>query len=308
MVLELTDGGWATCAAIFGADVPERPSGQGRALYTCCARCAATSTATIWPLADVFFPLDDTRWPASPTSWRRDRGEVRAAYVRLAARPGGWVGLVRLRDELSGRAERRARRRADPAVPQPGVSLIPEENQKALTADDRAAAVAIGDQAQAPDRDRVLMEPQHREALGALRLTRGRRPPTICGIRRVHCTSAGSTRTRSADVMAAFGDASATSRRPARWVSSSAGPAGSGKTHLLGQVRERVQAAGGFFFIVELLDAASFWQSARGGILESLGRPGAERETQLKDLLWQLSSVAHDLVAPTAGPSSATRI
>ena len=71
------------------------------------------------------------------------------------------------------------------------------------------------------------------------------------------------------------------------------GPAGSGKTHLLGQIRERVQSAGGYFFVVELLDAASFWQSVRSGILDSLGRPGAERETQLKDLLWELSSTAH---------------
>ncbi|WP_199256066.1 helicase HerA domain-containing protein [Mycolicibacterium mengxianglii] len=71
------------------------------------------------------------------------------------------------------------------------------------------------------------------------------------------------------------------------------GQAGSGKTHMLGQVRERVQADGGFFFIVELLDATSFWQSTRAGILDSLGRPGARQETQLKDVLWELASVAH---------------
>lgn len=71
------------------------------------------------------------------------------------------------------------------------------------------------------------------------------------------------------------------------------GQAGSGKTHLLGQVRERVQAQGGYFLLVELLDATSFWQSAHGGILESLGRPGGERDTQLKDLLWELSTLAH---------------
>ena len=71
------------------------------------------------------------------------------------------------------------------------------------------------------------------------------------------------------------------------------GTAGSGKTHLLGQVRERVQSGGGFFFLLQLLDATSFWESARSSILESLGRPGAERETQLKQLLWQLASVAH---------------
>lgn len=71
------------------------------------------------------------------------------------------------------------------------------------------------------------------------------------------------------------------------------GTAGSGKTHLLGQVRERVQVGGGFFFLLQLLDATSFWESARSSILESLGRPAQDRETQLKQLLWELASVAH---------------
>ncbi|MGV0746349.1 helicase HerA domain-containing protein [Mycolicibacterium sp. XJ870] len=135
------------------------------------------------------------------------------------------------------------------------------------------------------------MELQQREALSALRLTWA---PTADDL--WHSQGAlhvsGLHDRPMADVMAAFGDA-------AREADSSPlgvvvrGPAGSGKSHLLGQVREQVQTAGGFFFLVELLDAASFWQSARAGILESLGRPGSERETQLKDLLWELSSVAH---------------
>ena len=37
----------------------------------------------------------------------------------------------------------------------PGVSLIPEENQKVLTPDDRAAAVEIGDQ----DKHLIAIEP-----------------------------------------------------------------------------------------------------------------------------------------------------
>ncbi|MEX3651042.1 ATP-binding protein, partial [Mycolicibacterium porcinum] len=135
------------------------------------------------------------------------------------------------------------------------------------------------------------MELTHREALSALRLTWA---PTADDL----WHSQGALHVRGlhdrpmADVMAAFGDAEReTDSSPLGVVVR--GPAGSGKTHLLGQVREQVQTAGGFFFLVELLDAASFWQSARAGILESLGRPGSERETQLKDLLWELSSVAH---------------
>lgn len=75
------------------------------------------------------------------------------------------------------------------------------------------------------------------------------------------------------------------------------GQAGSGKTHLLGQIRAHVQQAGGFFLMVELLDGSNFWRSARGGILESLGRPTVmrepvEHETQLKYLLWRLTEQA----------------
>lgn len=135
------------------------------------------------------------------------------------------------------------------------------------------------------------MELQHREALSALRLTWA---PTADDL----WHSQGALHVRGmhdrpmADVMAAFGDAEREADSSPLGVVVR-GPAGSGKTHLLGQVREQVQTGGGFFFLVELLDAAGFWQSARAGILESLGRPGSERETQLKDLLWELSSVAH---------------
>lgn len=94
------------------------------------------------------------------------------------------------------------------------------------------------------------------------------------------------------EVMSAFGDAGREQQSSPLGVVVQ-GPAGSGKTHLLGQVRERVQDAGGFFFVVELLDATSFWESARSSILRSLNRPAKGRETQLKELLYQLCSVAH---------------
>ena len=130
-----------------------------------------------------------------------------------------------------------------------------------------------------------------REALASLRLTWA---PTVDDLWRPQAAThvPGLNEYAIDDVIDAFGDAA---RDPASTPLGVVvrGPAGSGKTHLLGQIRERVQDAGGYFFVVELLDAAGFWQSVRSGILESLGRPGAERETQLKDLLWELSSVAH---------------
>lgn len=135
------------------------------------------------------------------------------------------------------------------------------------------------------------MDALHRDALASLRLTWA---PTSDDLWRPQAATHvdGLNEHAVEDVMDAFGDAL---RDPASTPLGVViqGRAGSGKTHLLGQIRERAQADGGYFFVVELLDAASFWESVRSGILESLGRPGTRRETQLKDLLWELSSLAH---------------
>ena len=138
MVLELTDRGWATCAAIIGADVPPQSKGQGKAMYTVLRALRRYFDRADLAPADVFVAVDDTVDVES---------QVRAAYVRLAARSGGWVDLVRLRAELP----EVSKHELDEALTQmhraPGVTLIPEENQKTLTDADHAAAVEIGNQA-----------------------------------------------------------------------------------------------------------------------------------------------------------------
>jgi hypothetical protein len=124
------------------------------------------------------------------------------------------------------------------------------------------------------------MELQHREALSALRLTWA---PTADDL--WHSQGAlhvnGLHERPVADVMAAFGDAEREPDSSPLGVVVR-GPAGSGKTHLLGQVREQVQTADGFFFLVELLDATSFWQSARAGILESRAVPAPNAKPSSK--------------------------
>ncbi|MBB2989736.1 hypothetical protein FHR72_001199 [Mycolicibacterium iranicum] len=135
------------------------------------------------------------------------------------------------------------------------------------------------------------MDTLQRDALASLRLTWA---PTSDDLWRPQAAThvKGLNEHAVDEVMGAFGDALRDEASAPLGVVIR-GPAGSGKTHLLGQIRERAQADGGYFFVVELLDAASFWQSVRSGVLESLGRPGTQRETQLKDLLWELSSLAH---------------
>lgn len=142
LVHELTDTGWAVCRSMFGADVPARTSGQGRALYTVLRALGRYFDGADLRPADVFLPPDE---PVAVTPQTLE-DRIRDGYRRLAARPGGWVALARLRAELPDVD----RHELDDALVRmyqiTGVSLIPEENQKTLTPDDRAAAVRIGNQ------------------------------------------------------------------------------------------------------------------------------------------------------------------
>ncbi|MEV4844060.1 ATP-binding protein [Micromonospora matsumotoense] len=69
------------------------------------------------------------------------------------------------------------------------------------------------------------------------------------------------------------------------------GQRGSGKTHLLGWVRQQVQQEGGYFFLVGLLDARGFWDSVLACVLDGLARPVPGSESQLRLLLRRLSSM-----------------
>jgi hypothetical protein len=66
------------------------------------------------------------------------------------------------------------------------------------------------------------------------------------------------------------------------------GQRGTGKTHLLGWVREHVNVRGGYFFLVSLLDAGGFWQSVVQSFNEGLARPAGGGEPQLQSLLRDL--------------------
>jgi hypothetical protein len=68
------------------------------------------------------------------------------------------------------------------------------------------------------------------------------------------------------------------------------GQRGTGKTHMLGWVREKVQGEGGYFFLVGLLDARDFWDSVVVSMLDSLARD-VLGDSQLRMFLRSLSSL-----------------
>ncbi|WP_328609597.1 DUF87 domain-containing protein [Amycolatopsis sp. NBC_00345] len=68
------------------------------------------------------------------------------------------------------------------------------------------------------------------------------------------------------------------------------GQRGSGKTHLLGWLRQQVQTRGGYFFLVSLLSARQFWVSVLASMLDGLVRPVPGSESQSHLLLRRLSA------------------
>ncbi|MEU5550267.1 DUF87 domain-containing protein [Micromonospora sp. NPDC047793] len=67
------------------------------------------------------------------------------------------------------------------------------------------------------------------------------------------------------------------------------GQRGTGKTHLLGTVRQEVQQRGGFFFLVELLEARAFWHSTAMSMLTGFARAMPDGTTQLRAFLRRLA-------------------
>ena len=141
-VHELTDRGWALCRDVVAAGPPPRSTGPAKTLYTVLGALGRYLQRSEVSLAELFWPAETSEAETSQDRTLEDR--VRVAYARLAPRPGGWVRLAELRAALDD-----VRGDVDTALTAlsraPGVSVIPEEDQKKLTPDDRAAAVLIGD-------------------------------------------------------------------------------------------------------------------------------------------------------------------
>jgi hypothetical protein len=149
LVHELTDRGWHLCREILSAGAPPRSTGPAKTLYTVLAALDGYLTHADLSLADVFGSPDDVE----TTATIEDR--IRAAYAELTPRPDGWVSLAHLRAELADAPRVDIDSALRTLHRTPGVSLIREENQKALTAVDRDAAIMIGGQ----DKHLIAIEP-----------------------------------------------------------------------------------------------------------------------------------------------------
>jgi hypothetical protein len=152
MKLELIDDGWDLCRQLIGTDPPPGVRGQNKAIYTLMKALRRYIDRENLELSEVFNTNDvnepgDVK-PAVPlldsTSGGDLRSRVRSAYGRLADEPGRLVRLVQLRAELADVPRDDLDSVLVEFDRQRDVSLLPQEDQKLLTDEDRAAAVRIG--------------------------------------------------------------------------------------------------------------------------------------------------------------------
>jgi hypothetical protein len=88
------------------------------------------------------------------------------------------------------------------------------------------------------------------------------------------------------------------------------GEHGSGKTHLLGWVRQEIQRQEGFFFYMKLVAGQDFWTSATGSLMDSLYRReegGQEQLLYLLDSLTRQAGIDTQHTAAVLGDQPLTR-
>jgi hypothetical protein len=143
-VHQLTQKGWEWCDEELSAERPPRAGSFGASLYEILHSLRRHLGTTDSVLGDLFqpekpvdAPILDEEGPDLPT-------KIRTAYWELASAPNEWVSLARLRPLLSDVPDSELDEALRSIERTSGVTLVPEVNQKALTAADKKASIRIG--------------------------------------------------------------------------------------------------------------------------------------------------------------------
>lgn len=144
LLLSLTDRGWAAAAELLESPPPPRATPQLRALFTFAAGIGRYLRRESLALGEVVTPagVPAPSVPVNPPDGP-PTAQVREAYRRIAA-PGAWVALRDLRAALPGVPRTVVDEGLRALYPEPGVHIVAEDNLKALTPDDHAAALQLG--------------------------------------------------------------------------------------------------------------------------------------------------------------------
>ena len=143
-VHQLTDKGWEWCEEELSAERPPRAGSFAAPLYEVLHSLRRHLGAKGSVLGELFQPEKPIDAPIQDEQELDLPTKIRAAYWELASAPNEWVSLARLRPLLINVPDGELDEALRAIERIPGVTLVPEANQKALTAADKKASIRIG--------------------------------------------------------------------------------------------------------------------------------------------------------------------
>ncbi|MFF0314794.1 hypothetical protein ACFYPH_09105 [Micromonospora sp. NPDC005252] len=154
MILDLTQKGHDRAVAELGAEPPKGSGMPGATLYAALDFMQRLLEHTGTEPKDLFRLRLATNRPivaAGPATDQPAEGidlgqRIRSAYAQLSPRPGDYIALASLRAALTGVPDPQIDAALIDLNRAPDVHLVSESNQKAMTDEQRAAAVSIGNQ------------------------------------------------------------------------------------------------------------------------------------------------------------------
>jgi hypothetical protein len=142
-VHELTDAGWYRCTDELSASWGPGAKTMERAFYTVLHALGRYLDRTDRSLADVFAPSRPPE-PNDAFATHSIESSIFATYRDLAGEPGDFIKLSQLRRKLATVSRDDLDTTLDRLYQEQYVNLIPQSNQRALTASDRESALRIG--------------------------------------------------------------------------------------------------------------------------------------------------------------------
>ncbi|MFC7245372.1 hypothetical protein ACFQO7_23095 [Catellatospora aurea] len=149
LVHELTDKGWAQCKEELTSEFVKGAGPAYPALHALLGAVDRYLRRAELSLPDLFTastppPAPQPVAKVKPVVKRGLEKRVRTAYDKLADAPQAWVSLTDLRRELTGATAGEVDAALMKMAVGGAIVLVPEDNQKTLTDEDRAAAIHIG--------------------------------------------------------------------------------------------------------------------------------------------------------------------
>ncbi|MEV0131176.1 hypothetical protein AB0H83_22255 [Dactylosporangium sp. NPDC050688] len=146
---ELTDKGWRVVRDLHTTEPPKAGKSASRTILTLLGNLHRSieqlqHTHGVKLSLGEFFTQQAEPKPEAANDENDAQTRVRLAYAELAGRPGDWVGLADLREQLADLSRAEVDGALLMLLDQDGVRIIPAANTKALKKRDIAAAVKIG--------------------------------------------------------------------------------------------------------------------------------------------------------------------